>query len=328
VSEPLGHVGPGANPSGAATPRLLGFPRGAPRMFAASASLLAIGIHHYGFTRSVTRAQQRLVAQTVRIPALRRAFAQEGPTRAPHCGWDRWQSMTREVTARATGAIHFWPQWEKLRLGYLLLSGSTPVEFVVAEPEGSRAFHPTRSTMDSGVVPQLLDEEIVDGWSVRHHRPLPAFHQPMAWDVPRLRRIAGEVSRLLVDQLPAPAMTPEDWEPAHGDFVPWNIRRAPNGQIWLTDWEDACWAPPFTDEVRFASAHLSLRREPTDALTRRLVADLGHPPDILREASGFLLSHRNTHLSHLDRPPDPQLRRARAEVRLLRAVHRQCGGTA
>ena len=44
----------------------------------------------------------------------------------------------------------------------------------------------------------------------------------------------------------------------HGDLVPWNLREDERGQLWLLDWEDAGWGPPFADVVRFIVAYYSL----------------------------------------------------------------------
>jgi hypothetical protein len=313
--------------AGEDAPQLLGFPRHEARMYAASSSVLARGVLYYGFTRSVSPSQQRLIAQAVRTPGVNRTLVSPSVTQAPHCGWPRWESITRQVAGDASSAIHFWPQWAKERLGYLLLSPSGPPRaHVTAEPLEEESFYPHPAELTEAVVPRTLDEGECDGWRITHHEPLPAFHRSMGWDVARLRRITTEVSALLADQLPAPSGTPPHWVPAHGDFVPWNVRLARDGAVWLIDWEDAMWAPPHTDELRFASGFLSMRGSVTDGLVRELLDGLGRPHEEVGEAAGFLLAHRNTPLSQLDRPADPRKIRSNAEIRLLRLVHIACGG--
>jgi aminoglycoside phosphotransferase (APT) family kinase protein len=80
----------------------------------------------------------------------------------------------------------------------------------------------------------------------------------------------------------------------HGDFVPWNLREDSRGQLWLLDWEDAGWGPPFADLVRYIVAYHSLGWTPP-ARIAAVVAQTVGPESLpaLAEVASFWLSHRN-----------------------------------
>jgi hypothetical protein len=67
-----------------------------------------------------------------------------------------------------------------------------------------------------------------------------------------------EVTDLVEHVTPRPVGTPEHWRGAHGDIVPWNLRRA-RRRTWLIDWEDAAWAPPGTDRLYLSAVVAAMR---------------------------------------------------------------------
>ncbi|MFN8074414.1 MAG: hypothetical protein U0Q15_03215 [Kineosporiaceae bacterium] len=76
----------------------------------------------------------------------------------------------------------------------------------------------------------------------------------------------AEITRLVESVVPRQPSTPQHWRGAHGDLVPWNLRRG-GGHTWLIDWEEAAWAPPGTDEVYLRAVTAALRRGPVHSLT-------------------------------------------------------------
>jgi aminoglycoside phosphotransferase (APT) family kinase protein len=82
----------------------------------------------------------------------------------------------------------------------------------------------------------------------------------------------------------------------HGDLVPWNLREDGRGQLWLLDWEDAGWGPPFADLVRFIVAYSSLNwRSPTLIAARVRSVLATEPADALDEVARFWMQHHNLH---------------------------------
>ena len=107
-----------------------------------------------------------------------------------------------------------------------------------------------------------------------------------------------EISALVVAVVPRPDGVPEHWRGSHGDLTPWNLRRA-RGARWLIDWEDAGYAPPWTDHVYFQATTAALRR---DAAALRLTL-----PASYREAVDFVVAGLRPR-EH-DDPADRELRR-------------------
>ena len=73
----------------------------------------------------------------------------------------------------------------------------------------------------------------------------------------------------LLAGLDRPENAPNDWEPFHGDFTPWNLRQIGNAAPWLIDWEDAGWGPPGADRVFYIASAYAVGRSvgemPNDA---------------------------------------------------------------
>jgi hypothetical protein len=96
-----------------------------------------------------------------------------------------------------------------------------------------------------------------------------------------------EVTDLVETVTPRPTGTPEHWRGAHGDIVPWNLRRA-RRRTWLIDWEDAAWAPPGTDRLYLSAVVAAMR-------PGRVVAPAG--PDEARAHLRRIVAERPTSAS-------------------------------
>jgi hypothetical protein len=79
------------------------------------------------------------------------------------------------------------------------------------------------------------------------------------------KAIFGEITQLVESVVDRPNGVPAHWTGSHGDFNPWNLRRAQR-RTWLIDWEDSGWAPPGADEVYFRAVSAALRRGPVKAV--------------------------------------------------------------
>lgn len=98
-------------------------------------------------------------------------------------------------------------------------------------------------------VPEPLSLTSRHGWHVLMTGALrPDLHRAPV-GVP-LAEIATAV-RAGLSGITRPPGTPEHWEPMHGDFTPWNLRRRTDGSVFLVDWDQAGWGPPGADEVYF-----------------------------------------------------------------------------
>ena len=107
----------------------------------------------------------------------------------------------------------------------------------------------------------------------------------------------------------------------HGDLVPWNLREDQQGQLWLLDWEDAGWGPPFADVVRFIVAYYSLgwRRPARIADEVRSILPT-ESPAALREVAQFWLDHHNVQPGNWPRQRAKDAARKERESAALRAL--------
>jgi glycosyltransferase involved in cell wall biosynthesis len=277
-------------------PAVWAFPRGKPQVFANSATTIGRGIAVYAFGRKIPRVVQRVAATQAAVPGLRSMVAERHDRPEPVCGWAQWDTILDEVAALSPRPprewLHFRSQWAKQRSSALALDDSgRPLFFVSIEPRERASVHPKVSG-GSFRVPACLESYVRAGWQVRVVEPLPRYHRATGWDPRLIARVAGDVPRALAGVLPRPDGVPEHWIPVHGDFVPWNLRRGPGGQLWLVDWEDACWGPPGADLVRYLVAGESLRRSTPEATAQAARREIDSSTD-LRDVAGFWLRHRN-----------------------------------
>jgi glycosyltransferase involved in cell wall biosynthesis len=275
-------------------PVVWAFPRGKPQVFANSARTIGNGIAVYAFGRQVPRAVQAAAAHSA-LPGLRSVVSERHDRPDPVCGWRRWDELVDQALRRTGATAHDWlyfrSQWGKQRSSALALdSRGRPLFLVFIEPAGSASIHPDFSA-PSFRVPACLDRFAQDGWQVRVIESLPRYHRAPVWDHGRIRRVVEDVPRALDGLLPRPAGTPRHWVRQHGDLVPWNLRDG-GGRLWLVDWEDACWGPPWADLVRYFVAHHSVRGAAPQGIAA--VARQTFPDGVdLFEVAQFWLQHRN-----------------------------------
>lgn len=143
-------------------------------------------------------------------------------------------------------------------LGLLLMRDGEPIVFVKVRQTDVEALRNEARAMRlvwshqprSFGIPQPLADGQVDDWHYLAMSPLPGGSH----SVPKstlLDPIIEDI-RVALQDLPREPSVPEHWEPMHGDFTPWNLRRAEGGELVLIDWEFAGWGPPGADEVLYA----------------------------------------------------------------------------
>jgi hypothetical protein len=143
--------------------------------------------------------------------------------------------------------------------------------------------HPPRTFR----VPRVLASGEFEGQRYRLFEPLPdGAHARPSPDADRIARVVDDF-RASLAELDKPGETPAHYVPGHGDFTHRNLRMAPDGQLWLFDWEYCEWMPPLADELRYWAAHYAFRiAQRPQASARRILEilrDRGTVADI-REA--------------------------------------------
>lgn len=150
----------------------------------------------------------------------------------------------------------------------LLIDDGSPIAFVklrrgsdalLKEAAAIRMAH--GSGPRSFFVPRPLGSDTVQDWSYLATAPLPqGVHRVPTR--PELHTILADVARAL-GGLSRPDDAAAHWQPMHGDFAPWNLRRCSDGRLVLFDWEAATWGPPRADEVFYLATHAALKgRQP------------------------------------------------------------------
>jgi hypothetical protein len=303
-----------------------GFPRGKPQLFTNSSRGLSNGVMTYAFGRRLSRFAQTSIALQTRLPGLRHLVSQRQPRVEPVCGRQVWQEIAEMVRHRNRDLsgewLHFSSQWEKQRSSFLGLTvEGQPGLFLTIERLENRPRVPASST-SSYRVPTCRHSFRYGGWSVRELEPLPTFHQPARWQPQRIRQVAADVSRAL--KLERPVHIPSHWLPMHGDLVPWNLREDEHGQLWLLDWEDASWGPPFADIVRFVVAYHSLGWSSPARIARQVRSILAEESSgAIREVAAFWLQHYNVQPGNW---PRQRAKDAARKARESAALHMLTGG--
>jgi N-acetylglucosaminyldiphosphoundecaprenol N-acetyl-beta-D-mannosaminyltransferase len=192
----------------------------------------------------------------------------------PAEAWARLEAAWRSAIGPWDGlAVLGRAQSERDGVALLLLRLGQPVAFVKLRRDAGpldrerAALDLVRDAMPRSFrAPQVRAHGTEEGWSWLATSTLrPGLHRRP--DRPGLEVITREVETALA-RLPRPAETPAGWRPMHGDFTPWNLRRA-GEELWLLDWEGAGWGPPGADLVLYAAAEA--------ALTGRLSGDAPAP---------------------------------------------------
>ena len=280
-----------------ASPTMWAFPKTKPQLFSPSPVALGASMCCYSFGRRLRRWQQSALAAQAVVPLVRRVFLTRVHSFAPVCGWEQWfewERWMRRREARVLKWVQLRSQWGKPRSSMLGLGRTAePYAFITVELQESAALHPSGSTATFRV-PSLRDSDVRGPWLLRSFDPVPSFHRTPNWDPELVAAVAGEASQLLEDEIVRTVDTPPHWRPMHGDFVPWNLREDRGGTLWLLDWEDAGWGPPYADLVRYAVAHHSIRhpRAPGIARTvRRAFPNVS--AEAMAEAAAFWTRHPN-----------------------------------
>ena len=274
------------------------FPRGKPQLFTATPRALSEGVAVYAFGRRIPRIVQTGIAVQIRVPGIRRLVAERHPQIEPICGWDIWDAIAERLQhcggATSREWIHLHSQWDKPRSSVIALSPrGRPEFFLTIESIDNRPRGPL-SRVPSFRVPACIDAFSIADWSVRQYQLVPPFHRPVNWDPARIRQVAADASRALAGALERCPEIPPHWQPMHGDLVPWNLREDERGQLWLLDWEDAGWGPPFADLVRFIVAYDSLNwRSPATIAARVRSVLTTESAEALDEIARFWLQHHN-----------------------------------
>jgi glycosyltransferase involved in cell wall biosynthesis len=315
--------------------RVWAFPRGKPQLFTESPRSLSEGVMVYGFGRRLATWIQVALAWQVRMPGVRRLFAERKTEEPPVCGWAHWGHIEEQARRRNRLSwlswVHFRSQWGKERSSMLGLDErGAPRVFVVVEPQNRQNLTERLPATRSFRVATCVDSFCDDRWSVRLYEPLPRLHRPARLDA-RIRRVSEEVSRTLEQLVPPVEGIPSHWRPMHGDFVPWNLREDSLGQLWLLDWEDAGWGPPLADFVRYVVAYHSLGwtgPARIAAVVERIVGLESLPA--LAEVASFWLSHRNIDPEESGASVTRQLAkesaRAGREIAAFRAIGARAAG--
>jgi hypothetical protein len=278
----------------------------------------------YAFGRRLPRVVQTAIALQARIPGLRRLLCQRQPRVEPICGRQVWQEIADRVRRRNGGLsgewLHFSSQWDKRRSSFVgLNTDGEPGLFLTIEAPDNRPRGSLVSTPSFRVPACRHSCRHSGGWWVNEFEPLPRFHRPARWDPGRLRQVAADVSRAL--NLPRPPHVPSHWLPIHGDLVPWNLREDEQGQLWLLDWEDADWGPPFADVVRFIVAYYSLGWRSPERIADEVRSILpAQSPEAIREVALFWLRHHNVQPGNWPRQSAKDAARKERESAALRAL--------
>jgi Phosphotransferase enzyme family len=303
------------------------FPRSKPQLFAQSPLALAAGIADYSFGWRVPLAVHTAVALQPLVPGCRRAMmtrvdsfelASSADAFEPVCGWERWLRL-EAILLQQEPMICEWvfrrSQWDKRRSSALGLGrAARPYVFLTVEAANAAALQPMGRPRTFRV--PTVRSRLVDGpWQLTSLEPMPAFHRTPMWTPRRIGSVAAEASSLLLDQLQRPQGVPRHWQPMHGDFVPWNLREARDGTLWLLDWEDAAWGPPSADLVRYAVAYHSIHERRAEHILRavRGTLDWLGPADIT-EAASFWTRHHNVQRPHEPAPTDKSQRKDAARL--------------
>ncbi|MGH8873660.1 MAG: phosphotransferase family protein [Acidimicrobiia bacterium] len=145
----------------------------------------------------------------------------------------------------------------------LLVRGGQPIAFVRVrrglDPETDPEVKSLRLLRESRPrtfrIPEVLAAGRVKDWGYVALSALPvALHRPPRR--PALEAIIEEIQTGL-EALPRPDGTPRLWVPMHGDLTPWNLRRLPDGDLVLLDWERAGWGPPGADQLLYQASEVA-----------------------------------------------------------------------
>jgi hypothetical protein len=183
---------------------------------------------------------------------------------------DGWEALVAHVES-AVGVVdgfaaHRPPSSAHIGTAVLALTRGRPAAFVRVRPAAAhRAAEAEQRAL--GVVcaasprsfrtPAPLGCGVEGAWSWSLTTPLPPLaHRPAPrrLALPAATEIPGVLAGLLED-------VPAGYEPAHGDFTPWNVRRM-GRTTWIYDWEEVGVAPVGLDALQWRAADAVLSGRP------------------------------------------------------------------
>lgn len=182
---------------------------------------------------------------------------------------DDWQNLLDELKAVA-GPFDSHTVYERRDnregLLMLLLNGDDSVGFVKARAGDTTGLIREEKSLQlveqtairSFLAPRVLGAGSVAGWRYLVTSAMPPRIHRMPEGAPAPAILEGIATALA--GLNRPADVPDEWNPFHGDFTPWNLRRIGDTTPWLIDWEDAGWAPPRADLVLYLASAYAVGR--------------------------------------------------------------------
>jgi hypothetical protein len=279
----------------------------------------------YGFGRRLATWVQVALAWQVRVPGVRRLFAEQRIEEPPVCGWVHWCQIEENARRRNRLAwlswVHFRSQWGKERSSMLGLDeDGAPRVFVVVEPQNRKNLTSDYRQLVRFESPPVSIPSVTTAGRYAVYEPLPRLHRPARWDASRIRRVSEEASEALEQLLPRAEGIPSHWRPMHGDFVPWNLREDSLGQLWLLDWEDAGWGPPFADFVRYVVAYHSLGWTRPASIADIVAQTVGLASLPALHGGGLLTGRHIRNIDPVESGESVSRRRARDTARAAREV--------
>ncbi len=214
------------------------------------------GLEMYAACRPRALRVQRLVSTAVRIFGAWTVPGRRG-TWSPGMSVDDWEQI-RDDLRQQVGSFDSFPvfrpsQEEGAGFGLLLMNGERRLGYakfragISTRLESEAEAQALAASIASEIfqVARPISFRTVAGWSYLLMEPLPSGGHRPALDAPISEVIEGVQQALTA--LPRPEGTPGDWVPMHGDLTPWNVRRLPDRNLGLLDWENAGWAPQGAD---------------------------------------------------------------------------------
>ena len=165
-----------------------------------------------------------------------------------------WKRLLGEWEARLGRfedlAIYRPPDLNRVGLAVLLINHGSPIAFVKLRPQEQAALltneeealkRITALRPSTFAVMEPLASGQVGEW---HYLATNALNGRLhrAPRRPAIKSIVDEIQQGLMSMPKRPGIAAH-WQPIHGDFSPWNLRRLTTGKLVLFDWEAAGWGP-------------------------------------------------------------------------------------
>ena len=223
---------------------------------------------------------------------------------------EEWLTIATDITDREPdtgGFLWHLPPPDQVRPKFSALgldrTGRTATSFVRVTPTDVAKMSPTleRGRRSAVSFPMRLGAWKQGEWSVeRTAVVLVGRHRAVRLDLSSLMALIDDVQEALGGTTP-PVGCPAHWRPAHGDMTFWNIRRDSRGRTALIDWEEAAWAPPHADLVRYIATARNAKTL-VESVPNGLRAELAEAIDywelIVRPAEGESAWARRTVEGH------------------------------